>query len=172
MSKKFLFLFLLSFTSFLLLFCGSDSEKLNCKDICAKLKECEGDDETACNKFCTSMNEKNYFQDSYVKAINECPDKSNCDEFSKCGDDADNKCTLIDTSNLANTLCEKMINECKIDTGTTKDECIKDFQEGAKDNCTTKKYFDDFENCIKTISCDALKQKGSSYCQDKILGIE
>ena len=172
MNKKFFILSSLTFISLLFLFCSSDSEEVNCSALCAKNKECEGDDEALCNKYCSSMNDKHYSQDSAVNAINECLSINTCSEYIKCRENVITKCTSVDISGVVNTICDKSLNQCVPGKYKTKEECAEDVSNDIKPafECASKAYIEDMEKCIKTLSCEEFKAEISA-CQPKILEI-
>ncbi len=157
MKKTSVVMVLFIISALLLIFCGEsqDSKSLNCKELCAKAKECEEDDEAECNNFCSALNTKGYVQDSYIDAMNACDTKKDCNEYEKCVSAADDGCKAVDISGFVNTYCDKMVNECKL-SGLTVEKCKEEIQGDADASCITIKYYDDLSACIKKADCASI----------------
>ncbi|MGB9599828.1 MAG: hypothetical protein ACPL7I_04690 [Myxococcota bacterium] len=171
--------FAISLFTFAISSCGdSEGAKIDCSKVCAKGKECEKDwtedDVKKCETGCNNINEKGYLQDPAVNAINSCYKKDDCSELQNCLDNSKPSCKTADYMPYINAVCDKQIS---CGTQVTKEKCVEDQkknieeQEAKEPSCFTDKFYSDFGECIKKVSCENM-ENDIIKCMTDMFGIE
>lgn len=164
-------LLIIMIVSLLFINCSDkDDTKLDCDKYCANMEKCEDtykQEASNCKQLCNNINEKGYFDKNYLKDVNDCLNKDDCEKIESCVEEAQSKCPQIDGSKYYEAVCSKMI-ECKANS-KTKEECIEEQKKEYNNfSCNTEKYVTDLTNCVSKVTCENYTQ-GMMNCLFLIL---
>ncbi len=142
--------------------------------MCAKEKECNSgtaDDEKECLDACNNIKSKGYYQDTFIKAVNDCYGKT-CSEIDNCLDKSYSSCKTPDYMPYINAACEKMVS---CGGSGSKEECVSSGKESIEKEinnspmkCTTDRLFDDLGSCISKANCSFLDEDINKCMEDTI----
>ncbi|MCX7944791.1 MAG: hypothetical protein N2746_09825 [Deltaproteobacteria bacterium] len=153
--------------------------KLDCDKICNKEKECNkemtDDDLRECKTQCDGVSRSGYFQNTIIKTINSCYDKT-CPEIDSCVEKGTGSCKAPNYMPFVSAACDKHI-ECGL--GTTKDTCTTEFKnaldkeinEGEIVRCLTDKAFSDLGECMKKANCQTIEDD-LGKCMEDLIGMK